>query len=188
MAVATSPKPKKDCQGKKPPHICMDGSQVKGLKIYTKTGDAGQTGLIGGVRVSKTDLRICAIGDVDELNALLGWARVDLELPELSTVLEQVQGWLFEIGAELASPGDERFATLGSEASMTLENSIDKLVGELPELRNFILPGGSEFGARIHLARSVCRRAERTVLFLHNESSVRDEVRVFLNRLADWFA
>lgn len=156
------------------------------MKIYTKTGDDGQTGLIGGVRVSKTNLRICAIGDVDELNAILGLARVDLEQSELAIVLEQVQEWLFEIGAELASPGDKRFATLGGEAALALESSIDKMVGELPELRNFILPGGSELGARIHLARSVCRRAERTVLFLHNESPVRDEVRVFLNRLADW--
>jgi cob(I)alamin adenosyltransferase len=164
----------------------VDGSQVQRLKIYTKTGDAGQTGLIGGLRVSKTDVRICAIGEVDELNASIGWIRVQLAFSDLSDVMNQVQGWLFEIGAELASPGEERFATLNETAVHALEGSIDRMVAGLPELKNFILPGGTELAARLHIARSVCRRAERTVLVLHNESPVRKVVRVFLNRLADW--
>jgi len=156
------------------------------LKIYTRTGDAGMTGLIGGLRIPKNSLRIAAIGDVDELNACIGLARMHAKNHDLDATLENIQNWLFEVGAEVASPREERFETIGSEAVSRLEDSMDTMTEQLPELKNFILPGGSELSARLHLARSVCRRAERTVLELHNVELVREELRVLLNRLADW--
>lgn len=156
------------------------------MKIYTKTGDAGETGLIGGVRIAKTSARIAAIGDIDELNALIGLVRVASTDSHLDSTLGQIQNWLFEAGAEIASPGDQRFESLTHEASAVLEGSIDAMNDGLPELRNFILPGGSELAARFHLARSVCRRAERTVLELDSVEPVRGEIRILLNRLADW--
>lgn len=156
------------------------------MKIYTKTGDAGETGLIGGRRVAKISPRIAAIGDIDELNAAIGFIRVEAGQTYLDATLEQIQNWLFEAGAEVASPGEERFETIATQAAEALENSIDQMNEDLPELRNFILPGGSELAARFHLARSVCRRAERTVLELNSVEPVRGEIRVLLNRLADW--
>lgn len=156
------------------------------MKIYTKTGDAGETGLIGGRRVSKTSPRIAAIGDIDELNAMVGLARIESRLFEIDETLSGVQNWLFEAGAEIASPGEERFETISMELVDLLEHSIDEMNAELPDLTNFILPGGSELAARLHVARSVCRRAERTVLELHSVEPVREEVRILLNRLADW--
>lgn len=156
------------------------------MKIYTKTGDAGETGLIGGLRVSKTSSRIAAIGDIDELNAAVGFLRVIARDSQLDSTLGQVQNWLFEAGAEVASPGESRFETLGPDVAQALEISIDQMNENLPELHNFILPGGSELAARCHLARSVCRRAERTVLELNSVEPVRGEIRVLLNRLADW--
>ena len=155
------------------------------MKIYTKTGDAGSTGLIGGQRVPKNSLRISAIGDVDELNAAIGWARC-LGVAELDEHLGAIQNTLFEVGAELASPGEDRFETVSDEAAKILESSIDAMTASLPELRNFILPGGSEEAARLHLARSICRRCERTLLELHQNDAVRETVRIYVNRLSDW--
>lgn len=149
------------------------------MKIYTKTGDAGQTGLIGGTRVPKNHPRIAAIGDVDELNASLGFLGNQ-------PLVREIQGWLFELGAELASPGDDRFQTLSLKEIERLEASMDEQTAELEELKNFILPGGSPEAAHLHLARSICRRAERSVLDLHEREPVREAPRVFLNRLADW--
>lgn len=156
------------------------------MKIYTKTGDAGQTGLIGGRRVPKNSPRIAAIGDIDELNATVGFARSAGAQPAFDETLANIQNWLFEAGAEIASPGEERFETIESGAIHHLEASIDEMTGQLPELKNFILPGGSELASRLHVARSVCRRAERTLLELSSVEHVREEVRVLFNRLADW--
>lgn len=156
------------------------------MKIYTKTGDAGETGLIGGIRVPKASPRISAIGDLDELNAAVGFARVVAKFQEIDEVLSNVQNWLFEAGAEIASPGEARFETVRFEFIELLEKSMDDLNTNLPELTNFILPGGSELSARLHVARAVCRRAERTVLELNSVEPVRKEVRILLNRLADW--
>jgi len=156
------------------------------MKIYTKTGDGGDTGLIGGHRVAKNSPRISAIGEVDELNALLGVARSSTDHEGLELMLDNIQAWLFEVGAELASPGEERFQTIGDHEVRSLEESMDEQTNTLPELRNFILPGGTQCAAYLHLARSVCRRAERTVLDLNEREPVRGEVKVFLNRLADW--
>lgn len=156
------------------------------MKIYTKTGDAGSTGLIGGRRVAKNSLRISAIGEIDELNALVGVSRTSIDDEKLEWMMDNVQAWLFEVGAELASPGEEKFQTIGSEEIEDLETSIDDQTAALPELKNFILPGGTSAAAYLHLARSVCRRAERTLLDLNDEEPVRGELKVFLNRLADW--
>lgn len=153
------------------------------MKIYTKTGDAGTTGLVGGSRVSKSDAVIQAIGDVDELNAVVGVARTYSK--ELDEELAHIQNWLFDLGAELATPSESRFDNqmLGVAQVGFLENGIDGMTELLPPLRNFILPGGTPLGAHLHLARTVCRRAERSVIALNLE---RHEPVIFLNRLSDW--
>lgn len=152
------------------------------MKIYTKTGDDGETGLLGGERVSKASLRIEAIGTVDELGAVLGWARS----VQPSEELRRIQAWLFDVGAELASPHDERFQAIAARHAFILEQEMDAMADALPPLRNFILAGGTEFAARLHVARAVCRRAERALVELSRAEEVRNELAVFLNRLADW--
>lgn len=157
------------------------------MRIYTRTGDEGQTGLLGGGRVSKTDARISAIGDVDELNACLGLVRS--AAPEFfPDLLSRLQSGLFNLGAELAAPPEGDFHPEGPAPSLTeeLERSMDEQTAQLPPLKNFILPGGTETAARLHHARAVCRRAERSVLILHGVSAVSSESRVFINRLSDW--
>lgn len=158
------------------------------MKIYTGTGDDGTTGLVGGKRIAKSDLRMQAIGDIDELNAAIGLCRVATADIDLAAELGRIQNWLFDIGGELASPEEGRLAVrrLDSGPSEVLEQSIDRMTDELPPLRNFILPGGSEGAARLHLARTICRRAERRVLELCEKASTRDVILVFLNRLSDW--
>lgn len=154
------------------------------MKIYTKTGDRGQTGLIGGAKVSKTDTRIAAIGDVDELNACLGLCRA-IAPEDMQEIFAKLQNWLFDLGAELASPDEHarQHRALTAQHVEYLESSIDEQTTRLSPLENFILPGGIELAARIHLARCVCRRAERTVLEVNNVSG---EAKIFLNRLSDW--
>jgi cob(I)alamin adenosyltransferase len=158
------------------------------LKIYSKTGDDGTTGLYGGDRISKTSLRISAIGEVDELNALIGVARTHATSDPLDELLANIQNWLFDFGSELACPPGGKFqvARIGSNHIDKLENSIDAQSDRLPPLKVFILPGGVPLAAQLHLARSVCRRAERAVIELHRSEPVRDELRTFLNRLSDW--
>lgn len=158
------------------------------MRIYTRTGDDGTTGLVGDARVRKSDLRIAAIGEVDELNAAMGLARVAGEGTALESELAQIQNRLFDLGAELASPEGQRFQvrTLDSRHVEELERSIDAMDVELPMLKHFILPGGSELAARLHVARSVCRRAERVLFTLSENTSVRDVTRTYLNRLSDW--
>ena len=158
------------------------------MKIYTKTGDKGETGLVGNARVKKTSARIQAIGEVDELNAAIGLARTESQGAEIDEELARIQSSLFDLGAELASlPGAKiTFAILDPTAVENLERSIDEQTANLEPLKNFILPGGSKLAAQLHLARCVCRRAERSVLQLHEEEPLRSEVLVFLNRLSDW--
>ena len=158
------------------------------MKIYTKTGDKGETGLVGGKRIAKNSACMQAIGDVDELNACIGLARAEHPPEELDQTLAWLQSALFDLGAELASvPGHKlSFAALQTADSEKLEQDIDRQTEQLPPLKNFILPGGSKLAARLHVARSVCRRAERSALAFHEERALRPEVLAFLNRLSDW--
>lgn len=157
------------------------------VKIYTRTGDSGETGLFDGSRVSKADARVDAYGEVDELNAWLGLARTPGRLTRrLEEMIEHVQRDLFALGARLADPSHkiaERVskAQVHSEDVARLEGWIDTLDAELPPLRRFILPGGSRQGAALHVARTVCRRAERAVVGIGGDP----ELIVYLNRLSD---
>lgn len=155
------------------------------MKIYTKTGDRGDTGLVGGSRTAKDSARIEAIGSVDELNAALGVALTCKS--SLSAEIGSIQNWLFDLGAELATPANlDKNRTLSRSEIESLERSIDQQTQLLPPLRNFILPGGSPLAASLHLARCVCRRAERTILALHRLEPQREETLIFINRLSDW--
>ncbi|MFH0764796.1 MAG: cob(I)yrinic acid a,c-diamide adenosyltransferase [Calditrichota bacterium] len=160
------------------------------MKIYTKTGDGGQTGLYRGRRVSKGAPRIDACGEVDELNSCLGWARAGKLSDPAEVWLEQVQRDLFNIGADLASPletesNEGEIPRLSTEAPVFLEKAIDLMETELPPQKSFILPGGSEISARLHLARTGCRRAERSVVRLADQETVNPCIIIYLNRLSD---
>jgi cob(I)alamin adenosyltransferase len=154
------------------------------VKIYTRTGDSGETSLFGGTRVSKNDPRIEAYGTVDELNAFIGAARTCWPSSPIDPQLESVQSDLFEIGAQLSSPGSSRFAGVDESRIIALENSIDEMESELPPLTSFILPGGSPAAAQLHMARTVCRRAERLIVALSDEST--KTTLIYLNRLSDY--
>ena len=159
------------------------------MKIYTKTGDSGETSLFDNTRVSKADARVDAFGEVDEVNACLGAARAAGVDEDVAAALESIQKDLFALGARLADPST-RIAVRVTKAAITpsdierLEQTIDRLEGELPPLRRFILPGGSAAGALLHLARTVCRRAERRVIALGPDATD-PIVIVYLNRLSD---
>ena len=159
------------------------------MKIYTKTGDKGKTSLLGGGRVAKYHLRIEAYGTVDELNSQIGVLR-SLEIDAASKeVLIRIQTFLFTAGSQLASePGKNKIKIpkLKADAVTFLETGIDKMQEDLPPMRNFVLPGGHPAVAAAHMARCVCRRAERIVLHLKDESEVPDPIPVFLNRLSDF--
>ncbi len=159
------------------------------MKIYTKTGDMGSTGLFGGPRVSKDDDRIEAYGTVDELNAALGMTRAAGLDDDLDTQLSQIQSELFSIGAELATPDPDAHAVriIGYSHIARLEQTIDQHESSLEPLRHFILPAGSAAAAHMHLARAICRRAERRVVTLvrRHEASVSEELLIYLNRLGD---
>jgi cob(I)alamin adenosyltransferase len=156
------------------------------VKIYTRTGDDGSTGLVGGARIRKDDLRIEAIGAVDELNSALGLVLCTDTPPAIAETLLETQSRLFDLGAELANPSDPRFdlAVISTSHAESLESSIDLLTSELEPLRNFVLPGGTESAARLHHARTICRRAERAILRV--APPVRSEVAAYINRLSDW--
>jgi cob(I)alamin adenosyltransferase len=160
------------------------------MKIYTKSGDGGETGLFGGGRVRKSDARVEAYGEVDETNAALGAARAALADPELDAELGRIQSELFAIGAELASPHDAavRRAPTAIDAAWAtrLEQAMDRWDAALPELRAFILPGGTPGATALHLARCVCRRAERQVVALAAQAEVDPRALVYLNRLSDF--
>jgi cob(I)alamin adenosyltransferase len=158
-------------------------------KIYTKTGDSGQTGLFDGTRVSKADPRVCAYGDIDELNAWLGMVRAEGVDADIASKLERLQRDLFAVGAMLADPRHKISRrvdkALLTEADITrLEGWIDDGEAELPPLTHFILAGGAKAGAALHVARTVCRRAERLIVALEDDD-VDPAVVMFVNRLSD---
>jgi cob(I)alamin adenosyltransferase len=163
-------------------------------KIYTKTGDEGETSLLGGKRVSKGCVEMEVIGELDELNAALGVVlsfRAERSEAEesLYLFLQSIQRDLFKIGSEIASlqtPLNENIEKIGENKILELENKIDELWSELPELKNFILPGGSAVGAHLHLARTVCRRAERQLVAFGKNTPIRPELNKYLNRLSDF--
>ena len=158
------------------------------MKIYTKTGDKGETGLFKGPRVPKHNFRVEAYGDVDELNAVVGVLLVHISDPEIRDLLESIQHELFEVGADLATPlqpKDDPRLRIKENFTTRLEKIIDKAEERLPELAYFILPGGSLGGAMLHLARTVCRRAERSVTRLQEVEKINPEIVRYLNRLSD---
>lgn len=153
------------------------------MRIYTGIGDAGSTRLFGGEEVGKDDLRVAAYGEVDELNSFLGLARNSAPA-DFVPILARIQNELFEVGGELASPRGNN-QTIGQEDIKNLEAEIDRLMVMAPELRNFVLPAGLSGAAELHIARTVCRRAERAIVRLSQISSVRSEILVYMNRLSD---
>ncbi len=156
------------------------------MRLYTRTGDKGETGLIGGARVGKDDPRVKTFGEIDELNASIGWAATACEDAAWRRDLEKIQSLLFTLGAALADPRpDAATSTITAEDITAVEASIDDATADVPPLTQFILPGGDELAARIHVARAVCRRAERAVVTLAREVAVPDNVVAYLNRLAD---
>jgi cob(I)alamin adenosyltransferase len=159
------------------------------MKIYTKTGDRGDTGLFGGARVSKASLRVAAYGDVDELNSVLGVVCAHISDAARVAALRKIQCELFVVGAELAK-NPAKDVDLGmplvAEADIErLERAIDEVDQRLPALKTFILPGGSMAAAFLHVARTTCRRAERSVVLLAQSETVRAELIRYLNRLSD---
>ncbi|HEX6315662.1 MAG TPA: cob(I)yrinic acid a,c-diamide adenosyltransferase [Gemmatimonadaceae bacterium] len=161
------------------------------MKIYTKTGDAGDTGLFGGGRVKKDHPRVEAYGDVDELNATLGLVRALEPMPRVDEVIVPIQRDLFSIGALLATPDREKMraslekARIDDARISELEAAIDRCEQELEPLRSFIVPGGTAKAAALHVARTVCRRAERRVVSLSQTEELPPIVVVFLNRVSD---
>lgn len=158
------------------------------MKIYTKKGDRGETSLLGGVRVAKDDLRIRTYGTFDELNAVLGMAVAEEALSEeLRVRLIRIQGELFELGTELATPrGKEARVAVNDAEVEALEREIDAMEAKLVPLTQFILPGGSRLSGFLHLARTVCRRAERELTSLHRAEPHRETVLEYVNRLGDY--
>lgn len=160
------------------------------MKIYTKTGDGGETSLFGGGRVPKDDARVEAYGAVDELNAALGAVRALAPVPEIDGELARIQAELFAVGAELATPVDARargsLPGVRGEWAEALERQMDRWDAELPPLTAFILPGGTPVAAALHVARSTCRRAERRTVTLAHLTHVDPAVVIYLNRLSDF--
>ena len=162
------------------------------MKIYTKTGDTGQTALMGGLRVGKDHGRVAAFGDVDEANAAIGVARSQQPIELADALLEAIQRDLFTIGGALATPAPERLKSrqkvkvvMAPERIRLLEKSIDDAAAELPALKAFVLPAGTPKATALHYARTVCRRAERAVVHLAGSDEVSPEILVYLNRLSD---
>ena len=161
-------------------------------KIYTRHGDDGSTGLFGGPRVRKDDLRVRAYGEVDELNSALGVARCSLSderVKDLAAQVDALQSELFTLGAELATPDPENapkgVPKIQAAAVTRMEEEIDRLTAALPPMRFFILPAGSPAAAALHLCRTICRRAERTMVELARQSHVAAEALAWINRLSD---
>lgn len=168
---------------------------VRLSKIYTRLGDKGSTLLATGERVLKSNVRIEAYGTVDELNSTVGMLRdtivVDPRLQDLCEKLSKIQNELFDIGGELSVPLDvldtERQQVVSMRDVARLESEMDAFNESLPPLENFVLPGGHMANSTAHLVRTVCRRAERAVVRMSEQDAVRDEIRIYLNRLGDWF-
>jgi len=151
-------------------------------KITTRTGDSGQTGLGDGSRVGKDSPRVATLGDIDELNSAIGVLLAEPVPETMRTVLEGVQHDLFDLGGDVSIPGR---ATVSEGQVRRLESSLEELNASLPPLKEFILPGGTRAAGLAHLARTVCRRAERSLVALASSEKVSDEARVYLNRLSD---
>lgn len=159
------------------------------MKIYTKTGDLGETGLFGGLRVPKHHLRIEAYGTVDETNAMLGLAVSRCADPELRDAILRVQTDLFSVGSDLATPlgvQSAHIVRVDESFVQRLESEVDAWEEALPALKTFILPGGSESAATLHVARTICRRAERAATALAKQEAINPATQRYLNRLADW--
>ncbi len=156
------------------------------MKIYTKTGDEGDTGLQGGKRISKSSVRIRSYGDVDEINSVLGLVlshKIDQDVEEL---LKEIQNELFVLGSDLSNPNmDDKQNRISKNMIEELEKKIDEYEKELPPLSNFILPGGANSASLVHLARTVSRRAETNVVLLTKTEKINTECQVYLNRLSD---
>ena len=176
------------------------GAKMRLTKIYTKVGDKGKTMLANGEKIAKHDIRIEAYGAIDELNAFVG-ELVDLLMeyslsskelgPKETEPLRMIQQELFDIGGELATPmsalDTSKQQVVNSDDISRLENEIDKLNEVLPPLKNFVLPGGHRLNSKAHVCRTVCRRAERLIVRLKEQQSIRDEASIYVNRLSDWF-
>ena len=169
---------------------------VKLNKIYTRTGDDGTTGLVDGSRIAKSDALMAAIGDVDEANSAIGIAAAVLDpKSDEAAMLSRIQNELFDLGADLATPPDIQFGFGPHDMALRivpsqiarLEDEIDGMNDALDPLRTFILPGGTEAAARLHLARAVTRRAERAAVALAAQEGANPEAVKYLNRLSDWF-
>jgi cob(I)alamin adenosyltransferase len=159
------------------------------MKIYTKKGDDGTTSLIGGTKISKANIRIESYGNVDELNSYIGWVRDLSPDNEYKSVLLEIQDRLFTIGSHLASDplkSTMKLPQIRDEDVTLLEKSIDKMNEQLPEMRSFILPGGNASVSCCHVARCVCRRAERSVVYLSEHEKVDRLIIIYLNRLSDF--
>lgn len=160
------------------------------MKIYTKTGDKGETGLFGGERVSKDSLRISAYGTIDELNSYIGYTITELKDKSIKNNLLHIQNFLFTVGTDLATPETDKNAKLNIERTpetfyTQIEKMIDHYDSQVDELKNFILPGGSKGAALLHICRTICRRAEREVVALKKTVTIGDNIIIFLNRLSD---
>ena len=157
-------------------------------KIYTRTGDKGETGLWGGSRISKYSARIHAYGTVDECNAVLGLVRTNDLSDDLEKMLADIQNLLFILGGDLATPGnqDTKITRVAEKDIVRLEGLIDDLEKNLPKLKQFIIPGGSPAAAQLHLARTVCRRAERWAVAVSKDDQTHEKAVIFLNRLSDF--
>lgn len=162
------------------------------MKIYTKTGDKGETGLFGGDRVSKDSLRINAYGSIDELNSFIGLALTEVKSQEVKNVLVDIQNKLFVVGADIATPElakNKRLNILRTPQNFIedIEHCIDDFESKLEELKNFILPGGSKGAALLHVCRTISRRAEREIVTLKNAEQIGENILILLNRLSDLF-
>ncbi len=162
------------------------------MKIYTKGGDKGETGLFGGERVSKDSIRIEAYGTVDELNSFIGLTLTEIKDTKVRELLNSVQNNLFALGSDLAAPDNEKNRThniprITKSQFEEIEKEIDKFDTKLDELKNFILPGGCKSSALLHICRTICRRAERRVVTLSNGVNLSPDIIIFLNRLSDLF-
>ncbi len=154
-------------------------------KVTTKTGDSGETGLGNGERVSKNSPRVHAMGAVDKLNSIIGWTRI-ASIDKIDKYLEKIQQDLFNIGGELAIP-DVDINLLDESRLKWLEEKTESINGTLPPLNEFILPGGTEFSSRLHIARTECRDTERSLVALSEQEYVSDLHKKYLNRLSDFF-
>ena len=173
------------------PPIIIAGGLFSGMKIYTRTGDEGETGLFGGGRVPKDHPRVAAYGDVDELSSVIGVVRATEPVTLFDDLLASIQRDLFSIGGHLATPDPVKVAKALARAELSderiplFERTMDEAELELPPLRAFVLPAGTPKAAALHVARTVCRRAERAVVALSHETTVPEQFLVYLNRLSD---